>query len=111
MWNSNIGNELMQSADGRRDDNRLAEGIQQGMYSPPARTMPGDNHLQIKLPKILDCLWNDLLHLRPRQVEASHYAIERYWIEKVAGMKEHVDNPRVGASRKYDDAFTLYVDC
>ena len=63
MWNSNIGNELMQSADGRRDDNLLAEGVQQSMYSSPAGTMPGDNYLQIKLPKILHCLWNDLFHL------------------------------------------------
>ena len=48
MWNSNIGNEFMQSADGRRDDNLLAEGVLQGMYSPPARTMRGDKHLRIK---------------------------------------------------------------
>ena len=86
MWNSNIGNEFMQSADGRRNDNLLAEGIQQGMYSPPARTMPGDNHLQVKLPKIFHCLWNDLFHLRSSQVETSHCPIERYWIEEFACM-------------------------
>src|SRR5512132_4353158 len=99
------------AADRARHENPIAEGIRKGGDRAPSRAVSGHDSREPERTKRLDRRSNRGFRARPREVEATHHALERYPLEHGTGIVKDVDHTGVRTRGEHEDALGLEVNC